>query len=321
MLAVRQSRCAPTMAAAQRVTFTLITMPRHARLAVIIPTLNEAAQLPGLLADLQRQRGIDLEIIVADGGSRDATTAIARRAGARCVSGPPGRARQMNRGNRGAAAPWRLFLHADSRLTDQDQLATAVAWLRRHRPSETAGHWPLQFFDAPREHQRLFRFMEAKTQSGRPGTIHGDQGLLIHRSFLQKLGDFDERLPFFEDVRASERIFERGHWLLLPDQLNTSARRFEREGVRSRYALMGLMMMMNAAGDHDFLAQTPTLYRAANSAEGADPQSLWLSACRRLLRRPASWPGLAAFVWHQRWQLALLMQVLTTPSPAPQQSC
>ena len=43
-------------------------------LSVIIPTLDEAANLPSILADLRAQQGIGLEIIVADGmnGAGDA---------------------------------------------------------------------------------------------------------------------------------------------------------------------------------------------------------------------------------------------------------
>ena len=40
-------------------------------LTIIIPTLNEAEQLPALLADLRQQQGILLEIIIGDGGSSE----------------------------------------------------------------------------------------------------------------------------------------------------------------------------------------------------------------------------------------------------------
>ena len=52
-------------------------------LSVIVPTLDEAEVLPGLLADLRGQQGLRLEVLVADGGSSDATTALAAAAGAR----------------------------------------------------------------------------------------------------------------------------------------------------------------------------------------------------------------------------------------------
>lgn len=70
------------------------------RIAVVIPTLNEAATIGAVIDEIPRQ--IASEVIVADGGSRDGTAEVARRAGARtiAVDGPGyGRACQM-----GAAA-------------------------------------------------------------------------------------------------------------------------------------------------------------------------------------------------------------------------
>src|SRR5207247_11432082 len=65
---------------------------RRAVIGVVIPTLNEASYLPGLLADLQCLRQIvPLDVVVADGGSRDGTLAVAERAAARTLAGPAGR--------------------------------------------------------------------------------------------------------------------------------------------------------------------------------------------------------------------------------------
>lgn len=63
---------------------------------VIIPTLNEAAVLGRTLERVQGAGGS--EIIVADGGSRDATRAIAAQAGAMVLETDAGRAAQQNQG-------------------------------------------------------------------------------------------------------------------------------------------------------------------------------------------------------------------------------
>ena len=86
-----------------------------ATLGVVIPTINEAGDLPGLLADLAKIE-LPLRIVVSDGGSDDNTLELARAGGAVCLSGPRGRAVQMNAGARVLDTPWLLFLHADSRL-------------------------------------------------------------------------------------------------------------------------------------------------------------------------------------------------------------
>lgn len=232
-------------------------------LSVIIPTLNEAAVLPLLLTDLQRQQGIELEVIVGDGGSSDGTAAAARRAGTSFVAGPQGRGAQMNAAVVQASGAYLLFLHADSRLDDPHLLATAVAALRRDEQQQpwVAGHFRLHFLRTNRQHELAYRFLEAKTRLNRSGTTNGDQGLLLSRSFFDRIGGFDESLPFLEDQRIATAIRTQGCLLTLPGILVTSARRFESEGFHRRYLLMGIMMAMYTVGEWAFFHRAPTVYR------------------------------------------------------------
>jgi len=69
-------------------------------ISVIIPALNEAAAI-GQTLDLVHGGDI-IEIIVADGGSRDATRQIAAEKGAVVLDVSPGRALQMNAGDAAA---------------------------------------------------------------------------------------------------------------------------------------------------------------------------------------------------------------------------
>ena len=68
------------------------------RLSIIVPTLNEAARLAATLAPLQAMRARGVEVIVADGGSKDDTKSIAKRFADRVIDAPRGCARQMNTG-------------------------------------------------------------------------------------------------------------------------------------------------------------------------------------------------------------------------------
>lgn len=228
-------------------------------LSVVIPTLDEAGALPVLLDQLRRQDGIALEVIVADGGSRDSTCALAARYGATVLNAPRGRGAQMNAAVRAASAPYLLFLHADSELTGATQLRAALDAVVAAGP-RAAGHFQLRFARRSLGHSVFYSYLEAKSALGRPGTINGDQGLLIARAFLDELGGFDESLPFLEDQRIAAKVFERGHWLLLPGTLLTSARRFEKEGPHRRYTVMSLIMGMHAAGASEFFARAPQIY-------------------------------------------------------------
>ena len=89
--------------------------PSQTPLSVIIPTLDAEASLTATLAALAEARALLREIIVADGGSRDQTVAIAEAAGARVVVAPRGRGAQLAAGAAVAEGDWLCFLHADTR--------------------------------------------------------------------------------------------------------------------------------------------------------------------------------------------------------------
>lgn len=79
------------------------------RYSVIIPTLNEADQITTCIQAV-RQLDPDVEVIVADGGSRDQTPALAQASGARVVAAPRGRGVQLNAG--AAVASGDIFVFA-----------------------------------------------------------------------------------------------------------------------------------------------------------------------------------------------------------------
>ena len=84
-------------------------------ISVIIPALNEAQNLPGVLAALAGD-GVEAEIIVVDGGSADGTPDVARRAGVRVIEMAPGRGDQLRAAAEAAAGDVLWFLHPDSRV-------------------------------------------------------------------------------------------------------------------------------------------------------------------------------------------------------------
>src|ERR1700726_380936 len=97
------------------------------RVAIVVPTLNEestiARTLPAAQAALaaltsREPLAAGSELVVADGGSRARTVAVARALGARVVAGPAGRGGQLNRGAAATTAEILLFLHADTTLPE-----------------------------------------------------------------------------------------------------------------------------------------------------------------------------------------------------------
>lgn len=291
-------------------------------LAVIIPTLNEAAVLPALLGDLAGQRGLRLHCIVADGGSRDGSRRLAAAHGARVLRAPRGRGCQMNHGADAATADWLLFLHADTRLGHPGQLSEALAAIRhaaRDDPA-VAGHWSLRFLRQQPGRDRFYRYLEGKTASQRPYSIHGDQGLLIHREYFQALGGFDTGLPIFEDDRLAADIFATGRWLLLPGQLGTSARRFESEGPTRRYALMALMVAAEAGGLEAYLREVPGLYREQTETRRLRLRPYLAALANHLRALPAAQhqqarERMGRLLRDNAWQLAYGLDLLIGAGP------
>ena len=81
-------------------------------ISVVIPTLNDEARLGRLLAALvpAAVEGVVTEVVIADGGSSDATLQIADDAGCRIVQG------EEEQGRAAAKGPWLLELPPGARL-------------------------------------------------------------------------------------------------------------------------------------------------------------------------------------------------------------
>lgn len=86
------------------------------RLSIIIPVLDEGEQIGVTLDALADLRALGTEVIVVDGGSRDATVQRARLRADKVIPAQGSRAAQMNAGAAKATGDVLLFLRADTRL-------------------------------------------------------------------------------------------------------------------------------------------------------------------------------------------------------------
>lgn len=285
-------------------------------LSVIVPTLNEAEALPGLLADLAGQQGVDFEVIVSDGGSRDATCQAAadaldrHRLAGRILQGTAGRGRQLNRGGIAARGERLLFLHADSRLPDPHALGESLALLRGKQNPRLGGRFALRF-DAPDRRPDFGCYLcEVKARLDLPGTIHGDQGFLLMKEFWRELGGFREDLPVLEDTLLAEEVRRRGGWLRLPAKIVTSSRRFRAEGYAARQMLNALLMNFAMIGWDEPLKRFPEFYRSQDATQALELAPIFRELTKCLAALP---PGERRRLWYltgghvraNAWQLSL----------------
>jgi len=197
-------------------------------LSVVIPALNAAAELPEAVAGLAGSPLVR-EIIVADGGSADATVAVAQSAGARVLSASRGRGTQLAAGAAAATGEWLLFLHADCRLAAGWAAAVAL-FIAAPGAAERAGYFGFALDDPRPAARRLERLVAWRCRV--LGLPYGDQGLLIGRGFYEALGGFAP-LPLMEDVELVRRI---GRHRLRPLGVAavSSARRYREAGFVRR---------------------------------------------------------------------------------------
>ncbi|HIJ95652.1 MAG TPA: glycosyltransferase [Desulfuromonadales bacterium] len=238
-------------------------------ISIIVPILNEADQLPELLASLARQCGVTLELIICDGGSQDGSAEVIDGLSETVpfavlfLKTGRGRGHQMNAGAAAAAADLLLFLHADSRFTICSALKSAVKLYRSQTAEGSArfaARFGLQFRRSDASPSLPFFFYEAKARLPRAECIRGDQGFLLNRVTLAESGGFDESLLFLEDLRLALDLGRRTEWQLVPALLSTSARRFESEGLLERQILNAIIVNNALAGWTQFFQELPDLY-------------------------------------------------------------
>ena len=197
-----------------------MTVPLLPLVSVVVPVLDEAAVLPGLLAELDALPG-RWEVLVADGGSADGSREIA---GARLVEAPRGRARQLNAGAAVARGEVLVFLHADSRLP-RDAYASICAAVRD--PAVVGGNFALRFDGADVFSVLLTAWYAAQR---RLGVYYGDSTIWLRRATFAALGGFRD-LPIMEDYELVRRLERRGRTACLRGPATTSARRWQQAGV------------------------------------------------------------------------------------------
>ena len=201
-----------------------------------MPTLNEAGSIGELVTALRRSPRCH-EVIVVDGGSADGTVAAADAAGARVLTSPPGRGRQLALGGAEAHGEVLLFLHADTQLP-ASALDAIVAAMRVD--SLIGGNFRIRF-DGDSGFARWLTGFYAWFR--RHGLFYGDSAIFLRRESYRRLGGI-RPIALMEDYDLCRRMQRLGPVCCIDDPVvTTSSRRFE---GRQPAAIVGQWLLLHA---------------------------------------------------------------------------
>ena len=200
--------------------------------SIVMPVLNEAASLEAFLRGLLPLREAGMEVILADGGSRDETLAIALPLADQVLNAPRGRARQMNAGAQAASGDILLFLHADTHLPE-GAIETLVEQLAQS--GKVWGRFDVKIIGQPFMLKIIGAMMNLRSRL--TGIATGDQAMFVRREDFVAIGGFPDQ-PLMEDIEISKQLKRRSAPLCLRERVKTSGRRWEKYGLWRTIFLM-----------------------------------------------------------------------------------
>lgn len=210
------------------------------RISIVIPTLNEEVAIERTLESVQRVTGI-CEILVADGGSSDATCPVAERKGVRVVRSAANRGAQMHAGAQAAIGDVLWFLHADTIAPTESGEAIVRALAD---PSVVAGNFALRFDGTSGGASQLTRIYPHLRKIG---LCYGDSGIFVRGTAYKACGGFGNH-PLFEDLDLLRRVRPLGKFVHLDCALVTSSRRFESRNFAGMFAFWSALQLLYWAG-------------------------------------------------------------------------
>jgi rSAM/selenodomain-associated transferase 2 len=217
-------------------------------LSIVVPVLDEGAELHSALQALSSWRRSGAELIVVDGGSQDNSWQIATELADLALLAPRGRAAQMNAGAARARGRWLLFLHADTRLPD--------AGLDAFRQLDTCAHWgrfDVQI-DDPHPVLRIVSFM-INLRSRCTGMATGDQAMFVRRDVFEQVGGFAD-IALMEDLALSRKLKALARPVCMRPPVLTSPRRWLHHGIgRTIWLMWRLRAAYFFGADPDDLAR------------------------------------------------------------------
>lgn len=210
-------------------------------LSIIVPLLNEADNLPKLMAHIVRLDPAPQQVILVDGGSVDGSVAITNNVlksteiaqsaiNWRIIESTVGRAQQMNAGAILATGDVLLFLHADTELP-----ADAIDNVQQAVAQYDWGRFDVRL-DSREPLLKIVGLM-INQRSRLMGIATGDQAIFIKKSLFVQIGGYPDQ-PLMEDIELCKRLKKIARPACLKSKVITSARRWQQHGTWQTIFLM-----------------------------------------------------------------------------------
>ena len=220
---------------------------------IVIPTFNEEAALPATIDGLRRLSPQPDEIVIADGGSEDATLAIAGEAGLKIVRcARKGRGAQINQGVAEAKSDLVCVLHADSVLPEdavahmQETMADKRTALSSFFPRLVGGrgtrwgstlHNIVKTWYAPLLTRPDLFFKGVRL-------LFGDHAMFFRREDFLGFGGCDERVAIMEEAGLCINFAKLGRTRVVRRWVVTSDRRITELGsLKANYIYLKVALM------------------------------------------------------------------------------
>ena len=196
------------------------------KISIIIPIYNEVNSIIKLLSHLENKtfQKESIEIIFVDGCSTDdSQEKIRTNSNVKLIQAEKGRAIQMNAGAKAATGNILYFLHCDS-LPPQhfDRIINDAV-----QKGNLAGCFRMKFdYRHP-----VLMISQWFTRFNHISCRGGDQSLFITKQLFKEIKCFDEHFIIYEDNEIITRLYAKKQFVVLPDYVITSARRYQQNGV------------------------------------------------------------------------------------------
>ena len=182
------------------------------KLSVVITTRNEESNIANCIHAFDAVRG-EVEIIVVDNASTDATKRIAAELGAKVLDKGPERSAQRNLGWRTAAADWVIVLDADMILPENlvKEILRVIdsrdSLIEKSRQGECSPEDDLSISEPANQRNGCLAYWIPEVRTGNGIRVKArnfersfydgtciDALRLFHKSVLEKTGGYDENL-------------------------------------------------------------------------------------------------------------------------------